>query len=125
MRQTLIRWKTPFDRRIVYIFFCLHGSFKRQLCLLHAVYTVHVVFVALYQQPVPLPETWVSDQFQNPSLPFHLDVGSAKGRFAEQLAELNPDVNVLGLEIRKPLADKCREERWRPTLTLVLALTLV
>ena len=45
MRQTLIRWKTPFDRRIVYIFFCLHGSFKRQLCLLHAVYTVHVVFI--------------------------------------------------------------------------------
>jgi tRNA (guanine-N7-)-methyltransferase len=41
--------------------------------------------------------------FVNPELPLHLDIGSARGRFLLKMAELKPDWNFLGLEIREPL----------------------
>lgn len=41
--------------------------------------------------------------FQNPNLPVHLDVGSARGRFLLEMAQVEPNRNYIGLEIRKPL----------------------
>ncbi|MDQ3798075.1 MAG: tRNA (guanosine(46)-N7)-methyltransferase TrmB [Acidobacteriota bacterium] len=41
--------------------------------------------------------------FVNPDLPLHLDVGAARGRFLLKMAEIKPDWNFLGLEIREPL----------------------
>ena len=41
--------------------------------------------------------------FVNPALPLHLDIGSARGRFLLKMAEIEPDWNFLGLEIREPL----------------------
>ena len=41
--------------------------------------------------------------FKDPDLPLHLDVGSARGRFLLSMAELEPNKNYLGLEIRQAL----------------------
>ncbi|HLM00096.1 MAG TPA: tRNA (guanosine(46)-N7)-methyltransferase TrmB [Pyrinomonadaceae bacterium] len=41
--------------------------------------------------------------FVKPDLPLHLDVGAARGRFLLKMAEIEPDWNFLGLEIREPL----------------------
>jgi tRNA (guanine-N7-)-methyltransferase len=48
-----------------------------------------------------------SDLFQDPTLPFHLDIGCARGGFCMKLAATRPDLNVLGLEIRRPVAAFC------------------
>ena len=44
--------------------------------------------------------------FVNPALPLHLDIGSARGRFLLKMAEVQPDWNFLGLEIREPLVEE-------------------
>jgi tRNA (guanine-N7-)-methyltransferase len=41
--------------------------------------------------------------FADPSLPLHLDIGCARGRFLLKMAALKPEWNFLGLEIREPL----------------------
>ena len=38
--------------------------------------------------------------FENPNLPVHIDLGTAKGTFIRQLAECDPNTNYLGLELR-------------------------
>ena len=52
-----------------------------------------------------LPERWPEQYFQQPELPMHVDIGSARGLFCLDLAATSCDTNVLGLEIRKVLAD--------------------
>jgi tRNA (guanine-N7-)-methyltransferase len=49
-------------------------------------------------QPLDLAKIFV-----NPALPLHLDIGAARGRFLLKMAEIKPDWNFLGLEIREPL----------------------
>lgn len=44
--------------------------------------------------------------FSDPSLPLHLDIGCARGRFLLRLAEAEPEHNYLGVEIREPLVDE-------------------
>jgi tRNA (guanine-N7-)-methyltransferase len=41
--------------------------------------------------------------FADPTLPLLLDVGCARGRFLLKMAELEPERNFLGVEIREPL----------------------
>ncbi len=41
--------------------------------------------------------------FASPQLPIHLDIGCARGRFILKMAEMFPDCNFLGVEIREPL----------------------
>ena len=53
---------------------------------------------AALQRATPAP-CW-SEVYRDPSLPLHIDIGCAHGRFAAQLAERNESINVLGLEIR-------------------------
>lgn len=41
--------------------------------------------------------------FARPQMPLHLDIGAARGRFILKMAELCPERNFLGVEIREPL----------------------
>jgi tRNA (guanine-N7-)-methyltransferase len=41
--------------------------------------------------------------FAIPQSPIHLDIGCARGRFILKMAEMFPDCNFLGVEIREPL----------------------
>ncbi len=57
-----------------------------------------------YRQP---PEPILLDQlFADPSLPLHLDLGCARGRFVLRMAKHEPNWNFLGVEIREPLVDE-------------------
>jgi tRNA (guanine-N7-)-methyltransferase len=49
--------------------------------------------------------------------PIHLDIGCARGRFLLALAQQNPEVNYLGIEIRRQLVDLANRERDRLGLT--------
>ncbi|MDB9494607.1 tRNA (guanosine(46)-N7)-methyltransferase TrmB [Spirulina major CS-329] len=65
-----------------------------------------------YQNPVVLPD-W-SQVFEDMNRPIHLDIGCARGRFPLMLAPLQPDWNILGLEIRESLvveANRIRDEQ--------------
>ncbi|MGF1482525.1 MAG: tRNA (guanosine(46)-N7)-methyltransferase TrmB [Cyanophyceae cyanobacterium] len=53
-----------------------------------------------YQVPVIVPD-WT--EIYPASQPLHLDIGSAKGKFLLQMAQLQPQKNFLGVEIRKSL----------------------
>jgi tRNA (guanine-N7-)-methyltransferase len=55
------------------------------------------------QEPQPVD---VAAVFKRPELPLHLDIGCARGRFLLRMAEVQPDWNYLGVEIREPLVDE-------------------
>jgi tRNA (guanine-N7-)-methyltransferase len=65
----------------------------------------HVNPLAPYYRQAPVPVDLASI-FADPSLPLHLDIGSARGRFLLRMAEANPQWNFLGVEIREPLVDE-------------------
>ena len=54
-----------------------------------------------YQTSVSLPH-W-HQVYSKLSLPIHLDLGCARGRFLLQMAQTQPEYNYLGVEIREPL----------------------
>jgi len=62
-------------------------------------------FKAFFQLPIQLEHDWLHKAYKNPSLPIILDIGSAKGTWAQKMAEQNPFVNVLGLEIRPQMVE--------------------
>src|SRR5439155_22456541 len=55
------------------------------------------------QEPSPID---LEKVFAEPSLPLHLDIGCARGRFILRMAEVEPAWNFLGIEIREPLVDE-------------------
>ncbi len=55
------------------------------------------------QTPVPIDPAAV---FADPTLPIHLDIGCARGRFVLKMAEAEPGWNFLGVEIREPLVEE-------------------
>ncbi|MUG93151.1 tRNA (guanosine(46)-N7)-methyltransferase TrmB [Scytonema sp. UIC 10036] len=64
-----------------------------------------------YQTPLS-PLDW-EKIYAQPSLPLHLDIGCARGRFVLDMAQVEPVWNFLGLEIREPLvveANRLRDE---------------
>lgn len=64
-----------------------------------------------YQIP-PTPPHW-EKIYSDLNPPFFLDIGSARGRFLLEMAQVQPDYNYLGLEIREPLvteANRIRDE---------------
>ena len=63
----------------------------------------------VHLQPRPLPP--LEALFADPSLPLHLDIGSARGRFLLALAPLQPSRNHHGLEIRQPLVRAAEADR--------------
>lgn len=54
-----------------------------------------------YQAPASPPD-WAKIYAQ-PQQPLHLDIGCGRGRFLLRMAQLQPERNFLGLEIREPL----------------------
>ncbi len=71
------------------------------------------------QTPEPINPAAV---FADPSLPLHLDIGCARGRFILKMAEAEPGGNFLGVEIREPLveeANRLAEEAGLPNLHYV------
>jgi tRNA (guanine-N7-)-methyltransferase len=70
----------------------------------------HVNPLSRYHQlPRPLPP--LRELFEDPSLPLHLDIGSARGRFLLAMARREPGRNHLGLEIRRPLVEAAEADR--------------
>ena len=55
------------------------------------------------QTPEPIELETV---FADASLPLHLDIGCARGRFILRMAMTEPEWNFLGVEIREPLVDE-------------------
>lgn len=62
-----------------------------------------------YQTPTPPPD-WTKI-YADMTLPLHLDIGCARGRFVLSMAQLQPDWNYLGLEIRDPLVEEANRLR--------------
>ncbi|HLO88694.1 MAG TPA: tRNA (guanosine(46)-N7)-methyltransferase TrmB [Nostocaceae cyanobacterium] len=64
-----------------------------------------------FQTPIA-PPAWEKIYAQL-NQPLHLDIGCARGRFLLQMAQIEPNWNFLGLEIREPLvveANRLRSE---------------
>ncbi|OKH35515.1 tRNA (guanosine(46)-N7)-methyltransferase TrmB [[Phormidium ambiguum] IAM M-71] len=62
-----------------------------------------------FQTPTSPPD-W-SQIYVDLSKPIHLDIGCARGRFVLSMAQIQPDWNFLGLEIREPLVDEANQYR--------------
>jgi tRNA (guanine-N7-)-methyltransferase len=62
-----------------------------------------------YRNPI-IPPLW--DQiYKTPDQSLHLDIGCARGKFITRMAQLNPKVNFLGVEIRELLVIEANEKR--------------
>lgn len=57
---------------------------------------------------LPSEENW-STLLKNIDLPIHLDIGSARGKFLIDLAELQSERNFIGIEIRNKLVEEANE----------------
>lgn len=57
-----------------------------------------------YQTPINPPD-WAK-VYSKPTQPLHLDIGCARGEFVLSMAQLQPDWNFLGVEIRQPLVEQ-------------------
>jgi len=68
----------------------------------------HVNPLSPYYRQEPNPVD-LAKAFGDPSLPLHLDVGCARGRFILRMALAQPDWNFLGVEIREPLVIEANE----------------
>ncbi len=62
-----------------------------------------------FQLPIDFPR--LEELFDNPDLPIHLDIGSARGKFLLNMASFQSDWNYVGVEIRKPLVVAAEKER--------------
>ncbi len=78
----------------------------------------HVNPLAPYFRFTPMPIE-IEKIFADSRLPLHLDIGSARGRFLLKMAEIFPEKNFLGVEIREPLveeANRLAQEKNRTNL---------
>lgn len=62
----------------------------------------HVNPLAPFYRFIPKPIK-IGEIFADANLPLHLDIGAARGRFILKMAEITPNQNFLGVEIREPL----------------------
>ncbi|BBL86280.1 tRNA (guanine-N(7)-)-methyltransferase (chromatophore) [Paulinella micropora] len=62
-----------------------------------------------FQIPVEFPP--ITTLFKDTSLPIHLDIGCARGRFLLKVAQMEPTWNYLGIEIREPLVTTAESDR--------------
>lgn len=62
-----------------------------------------------FQTPMTAPN-W-ENVYRQSDRPIHFDIGCGRGRFLLEMAQQNPEVNYLGIEIRKPLVDSANQER--------------
>ncbi len=68
-----------------------------------------------FQQPLLVPN-W-QEVYARSDRPWHLDIGSARGKFLLDMAQLNPEVNFLGIEIRQQLVNSANQTRDQLGLT--------
>ena len=54
--------------------------------------------------------------YAQPNLPLHLDIGCARGDFLLKMAQLQPERNFLGIEIRQALVQVANQEKTRLNL---------
>ncbi len=76
----------------------------------------HVNPLAPYFQFMPKPIE-IAAVFADADLPLHLDIGSARGRFILKMAEISPEQNFLGVEIREPLVEEANRIAKEANLT--------
>jgi tRNA (guanine-N7-)-methyltransferase len=76
----------------------------------------HVNPLAPYYRFTPKPLE-IERIFINSVLPLHLDIGSARGRFLLKMAEIEPNQNFLGVEIREPLVEEANRLAQEKNLT--------
>lgn len=76
----------------------------------------HVNPLAPYYRFEPPPIVF-KKVFARPNLPLHLDVGCARGRFLLKMAEIEPEWNFLGVEIREPLVTEANRLAKQKNLT--------
>lgn len=62
-----------------------------------------------FQQSLQIPD-W-NQVYEQSDRPLHLDIGCAKGKFLLQMAQLNPNTNFLGVEIRQSLVIEANQIR--------------
>lgn len=60
-----------------------------------------------FQQPLVVPN-W-QQVFKQCDCSWHLDIGCARGRFLLEMAQLHPEINFLGIEIRQSLVNAANE----------------
>ena len=63
----------------------------------------HVNPLATFFRNLPVEPLELERIFKRPDLPLFIDIGSARGHFLLQMAELDSGQNYVGLEIREPL----------------------
>lgn len=76
----------------------------------------HVNPLSQKYQSVVTPPDW-SEIYGDPQRSLHIDIGCGKGQFLLQMAQLVPDWNFLGLEIREPVVDMAQQYRDQAELT--------
>lgn len=59
----------------------------------------------LREFPTLAPPIW-EDVFSDPELPFAIEFGSSKGEFLLEHARAIPGMNILGVEVRRPLVEE-------------------
>lgn len=62
-----------------------------------------------FQQSIEVPD-W-QEIYQIKDRPLHIDIGCARGKFLLDMAQLNPEVNYLGIEIRQQLVDLANQAK--------------
>jgi tRNA (guanine-N7-)-methyltransferase len=62
-----------------------------------------------FQQPIIILD-W-QEIYRNSDRPWHLDIGCARGKFLLDLAQQNPEINYLGIEIRRQLVELANQDR--------------
>lgn len=79
-----------------------------------------------YQTPIDLSPKWMYDAFQNPiTNDLIIDIGCAKGSWGLSYAQLYPNsLNILGLEIRRPVVEYCLDRKNKRNLKNIHFLTV-
>lgn len=75
-------------------------------------------FIAVSPYVIQKPETYRgkwSDLFHNEH-PLHIEVGMGKGQFIHQLAEINPQINYIGIEMYSSVLYRALEKRMESDL---------
>lgn len=62
-----------------------------------------------FQQPLSLPD-W-NKIYYNLNRPLHFDIGCARGEFLLEMAQLKPETNFLGIEIRQSLVTDANQKK--------------
>lgn len=78
-----------------------------------------------YQMPFELKPNWMHEGLENvTSRDLVIDIGCAKGTWALQYATLIPNINILGLEIRRQVVEFCLHRKEKRQLKNVHFLTV-